>query len=180
MSKRNIVFIGAGLFALAGVAILSLQIPAINDRVSWRYEVAKTYMRNVLHPVGAVPTAIPNPTSTRSPASPTAAVTPTTQVAETPIPPTATLAPPPAQAFLNSPPFEKQTAVLAAELFNKTGRRRGSRFDCLIAASAILAQAEVATINESDFKLFVPHGLKLAVVPPPPPPSALQAATGSN
>jgi hypothetical protein len=34
-----------------------------------------------------------------------------------------------------------------AELFNKTGRRPGSRFDCLIAATAMLAQAEIATVN---------------------------------
>lgn len=60
-------------------------------------------------------------------------------------------------------PFAQPEAVLAAELFNQTGRRRGSRFDCLIAATAILAQAEVATVNEADFKVFVPHGLKLAV-----------------
>jgi len=46
-------------------------------------------------------------------------------------------------------------------LFNKTGRQRGSRFDCLIAATAILAQAEVATVNQTDFKNFVQHGLKL-------------------
>src|ERR1035441_3995122 len=63
--------------------------------------------------------------------------------------------------------FGRAEAVLAADLFNQTGRRRGSRFDCLIAATAILAQAEVATINQSDFKLFVPHGLKLAAPPPP-------------
>src|ERR1700722_20618877 len=43
-------------------------------------------------------------------------------------------------------PFGQKEAVLAAELFNKTGRRRGSRFDCLIAATAIVAQAEVATV----------------------------------
>ena len=78
-------------------------------------------------------------------------------------------------------PFDKATAVLAAGLFNQTGRRRGSRFDCLIAATAILAQADVATVNESDFKAFVPHGLKLAVAPPPPPPpSAPPAAQGSH
>ena len=78
-------------------------------------------------------------------------------------------------------PFDKATAVLAAELFNKTGRRRGSRFDCLIAATAILAQADVASADESDFKVFVPLGLKLAVAGPPPPlPSARQPAAGSD
>ena len=60
-------------------------------------------------------------------------------------------------------PFDKAASVLAAELFNQTGRRRGSRFDCLIAASAILAPAEFATENRSDFTPFAAHGLKLAV-----------------
>jgi predicted nucleic acid-binding protein len=71
-------------------------------------------------------------------------------------------------------PFGQPEAVLAAELFNKTGRRRGSRFDCLIAATAVLAQAEMATVNQPDFRVFVPHGLKLVGSPPtpPPPPSA--------
>jgi hypothetical protein len=106
MSKRNILVTGTGTLILA---ILVLQIPAINSRVAWRYEVAKTYVRNVVSPVGDVPTAIPNPTSTKSPASPTAPATPTVQVAETVIMSTATLAPPPAQAFLSSPIYEKQT-----------------------------------------------------------------------
>lgn len=57
--------------------------------------------------------------------------------------------------------FSKAEAALAADLFNKTGRRRGSRFDCLIAATAILHQAGLATINQSDFKVFTAHGLKL-------------------
>src|SRR5215208_7178751 len=103
MSRRNIIlFTGAGILLLA---ILVSQIPAINGRVAWRYEVAKTYMKNVLNPVGAVPTAIPNPTSTASPASPTAPVSPTAVVA-TIIPPTPTLVPPPQQARLGSPPYE--------------------------------------------------------------------------
>src|SRR5437667_9039647 len=69
-----------------------------------------------------------------------------------------------AEAVLQSRiiPFGQAEAALAAELFNRTGRRRGSRFDCLIASTAIRAQAQVATINQSDFKVFVPHGLKLA------------------
>jgi predicted nucleic acid-binding protein len=66
-------------------------------------------------------------------------------------------------------PFGQKEAALAAELFNKTGRRRGSRFDSLIAATAIVAQAEIATVNQADFKVFAAHGLKLAAVPPPPP-----------
>jgi tetratricopeptide (TPR) repeat protein len=107
MSKRNIVLTGAGSLLLLG--LLLFQVPAINSRVAWRYEVGKTYLKNVLHPVGRVPTAIPNPTHTPSPASPTALITPTSAVLETSIPPTPTLAPPPAQASLTSPPYEKQT-----------------------------------------------------------------------
>ena len=70
-------------------------------------------------------------------------------------------------------PFGRPEALLAADLFNKIGRRRGSRFDCLIAATAMLAQAEIATVNQSDFNSFTAHGLKLAVPPPPPPPPAI-------
>jgi predicted nucleic acid-binding protein len=66
--------------------------------------------------------------------------------------------------------FGQPEAALAAELFNRTGRRRGSRFDCLIAATAILAQAEVATFNQTDFKVFMAHGLKLAASPAPQKP----------
>lgn len=74
-------------------------------------------------------------------------------------------------------PFGQPEAVLAANLFNQTGRRRGSRFDCLIAATALLTQAEVATVNQSDFMVFQPHGLRLASPPPPP---AQPSGTGSN
>lgn len=88
-----------------------------------------------------------------------------------------------AEAVLQSRiiPFGQGEAALAAELFNQTGRRRGSRFDCLIAATAIRAQAEVATINLSDFKVFLPHGLKLVAASAPPLPAfAPPALSGSN
>jgi len=104
MTKRNILISIAVLFVLAA---LLYQIPAINSRLAWRIEVAKTYAKNILNPVGDVPTAIPNPTATKNPVTPT--TIPTTIVAETPIPATPTLPPLPAQAFLNSPPYEKQT-----------------------------------------------------------------------
>ena len=64
-------------------------------------------------------------------------------------------------------PFGQSEAALAAELFNNTGRRRGSRFDCLIAATAIQSQAEIATANLDDFKPFGPYGLKVARPPVP-------------
>ena len=104
MTKRKILLIIAGLLALA---VLLYQIPAINHRVAWRYEVAKTYVKNVIHPVGDVPTAIPNPTKM---IIATVAVKSTPEVIATSIPPTSTFAPLPAQAFLNSPEYEKQTA----------------------------------------------------------------------
>ena len=108
MTKRNMAFIGVGIFALA-LAFLVYQIPSVNARLEWRYEVAQTYLRNIMHPVGAVPTAIPNPTNTAGAVTPTIAVTPTTAVVETSIPATATLLPIPAQASLPSPAYEKQT-----------------------------------------------------------------------
>ncbi len=104
MTKKNILVIAACIFILAA---LLLQVPAINSRLAWRFEVAKTYAKNILHPVGAVPTAIPNPTGTKSPFVPT--LTPTSAVIETPAPATATLPPLPAQALLKSPAYEKQT-----------------------------------------------------------------------
>ena len=109
MSKRNtLVVAGAGILLLG---LLVLQIPAVNERVAWRYEVGKTYIKNVLNPVGDVPTAIPNPTSATTPTAVAATETavPTEQAIETVAVPTSTLEPPPAQASLVSPPYEKQT-----------------------------------------------------------------------
>jgi tetratricopeptide (TPR) repeat protein len=107
MKRRIILWISVSLLVLAVLAAALYQVPAINSRLAWRYEVAKTYMKNVIHPVGNVPTAIPNPTSTKSSEIPT--TTPTTAIVETAIPATATLPPLPAQASLPSPAYEKQT-----------------------------------------------------------------------
>ena len=78
--------------------------------------------------------------------------------------------------FLNGPMTATEVgraeAVMAAELFNKTGRRRGSRFDCLVAATAAVARAEIATVNQADFKPFLPYGVKLASPAQPLTPAA--------
>ncbi len=60
-------------------------------------------------------------------------------------------------------PFDEKTAALAGQLFHFTGSQRRTRLDSMIAATAILAGAELATVNPEDFQPFVPHGLKLFV-----------------
>jgi predicted nucleic acid-binding protein len=86
-----------------------------------------------------------------------------------------------AEAVLQSRiiPFGRAEAATAAELFNKTSRRRGSRFDCLVAATAAVARAEIATVNQADFKPFLAHGVNLAS-PPPPSPQLPTAAAGPS
>lgn len=58
-------------------------------------------------------------------------------------------------------PFDEETAILAGELFFQTGSKRRTRMDCMIAATAIRAGAELATTDPEDFAAFVPYGLKL-------------------
>jgi tetratricopeptide (TPR) repeat protein len=67
-------FIAAGILLVT--AILLFQIPSIHSRISWRVEVALTYLRGVFDPAGAMPTPLPQPTLTPG-ASPTPLPTPT-------------------------------------------------------------------------------------------------------
>ena len=58
--------------------------------------------------------------------------------------------------------FGEPQAEAAASLFNAVGRRRSLRVDAMIAGTATVAGARLATNNRSDFAAFVPHGLQLA------------------
>ncbi len=68
------------------------------------------------------------------------------------------------QIFPNPEPFFQADAVLAANLFNLTGRRSRTLADCMIAAVAIRCEAKLATINSADFQPLVQHGLILAEI----------------
>lgn len=57
--------------------------------------------------------------------------------------------------------FGALEATLAALLFSASGRRGSSMADCMIAAVALNANAELATSNAADFKRFARHGLVL-------------------
>ncbi|MBI3162255.1 MAG: C39 family peptidase [Chloroflexi bacterium] len=108
MSKRNKTI----LIALAGfllLAALIYQIPRVKSAIAWRVEKVMIYTKNLIDPVGPVPTALP---VTPQPSTPTitATATPTPLANLTPsITPTATFPPLPAQASMASPPFEQQT-----------------------------------------------------------------------
>jgi predicted nucleic acid-binding protein len=58
-------------------------------------------------------------------------------------------------------PFSVEDAAMAAELFNHSGRRRGSLADCMVAASALLRDAELATANPSDLLRLEASGLRI-------------------
>ena len=61
-------------------------------------------------------------------------------------------------------PFEINEAEVTAMLFNRTGRKRGSLVDCMIAATALSRDVPLATSNAKDFRIFEEMGLRLAVV----------------
>lgn len=94
--------IGIGLIGFLLFAILIFQIPAVNSRLEWRYEVWSTYLQNMLDPVGKMPTPMAStPFATFTPRPPTSTPLATE-------PPTATLPPLPAQVSLPSPQYERQ------------------------------------------------------------------------
>lgn len=62
-------------------------------------------------------------------------------------------------------PLDVDEAATAARLFNRTGRRRGSFQDCLVAATALEAAARLATAERVGFSRFRSEGLRLLESP---------------
>ena len=112
MLKSNTLKIIVALLVLSVLAAVSYRLPSIRERLSWRVDVAFTYLRGIIAPAGELPTALPETVLpppavavTRYPtASPTAA--PRETVSPTPLPPTPTPLPP--AISLPSPAYEKQ------------------------------------------------------------------------
>lgn len=106
---------GGGLILLAVLALLVYQIPAVRDRLGWRVETARVFLRSLFKPIQDVPTAvsrevslftvtpIPSPTSLPSVSGLSEETQPAAAPTETPAP-----TPLPASASLESPPFEPQ------------------------------------------------------------------------
>jgi len=99
-----------GLWILAGLAFAFLggwlvyQLPPVQDRLSWRVELAKAYVGGVIHPAGPVPTALPTGTL------PAALVEVTTQ--PTPTPTLAPATPSPTQEDLpTATPLSSPTPI---------------------------------------------------------------------
>jgi len=58
-------------------------------------------------------------------------------------------------------PFTADQASESARLYNATGRKRHLRIEAMIAAAAIIVNAELATTDTGHFMDFIPLGLKL-------------------
>ncbi len=58
-------------------------------------------------------------------------------------------------------PLDKEIAELGAQLYNSSGRKKGSRPNCLIAATAICSGGKLFTQNPNDFQSFINSGLEL-------------------
>ncbi len=58
-------------------------------------------------------------------------------------------------------PFTPSEAQVAASGFRSLNKPRHLRVDAMIAASAIISKAPLATNNRSDFEPFIPYGLEI-------------------
>lgn len=115
MSRNLLTKLGLIAVGIPVLAILVYQIPSINSRVDWQVDIALTYLRGIIDPVKAMPTALPQPAVavTLNPTkTPSYVANQTTPLPVTPLAtPTVTLTPTqiPDSIVLTPPIWEKQT-----------------------------------------------------------------------
>jgi tetratricopeptide (TPR) repeat protein len=101
-----------GMLSTTALIILVYFLPPIHNRLSWRVDLAASYLRGAINPIDTIPTAAVNQltvvTSTPDPAL-LFTSTPTPLVSPTAIPPTHTPTKLPSSASLQPPEFEQQT-----------------------------------------------------------------------
>lgn len=115
-SKRILTFAFLIIIGLALIGVTAYQVPSVKARLSWRVDIAMTYLRGVIYPVKPFPTPaesiiLPTQAFTSTPTGPptlvpdqataTIAATATPQLSPTPIP---------AKVELPSPLWEQQGA----------------------------------------------------------------------
>jgi len=144
---RTILISVAGLLVISG---LVYQIPAVQSRLVWRFEVWSTYFQNMVVPVGKMPTPLPStPFATFTPESPT----PTSLATLSPTP---TLLPLPPQASLPTPKYELQginncgpaTLAMALRLYGWSG----DQYDI---AKIIKPLPQDRNVNPDELRYFV-------------------------
>lgn len=139
MSTKRLSQIGLILVGMILLAILVYQIPAVNERLSWRLETTRVLIARLLDPVEAAPTPLPTPTPAVT-ATPTLTATPssTPTLVPTATPgPTATFTPSPTplpvSVLLPPPAWAKQTAnncgPATLSLYLQTYQWEGDQFD---------------------------------------------------
>ncbi len=109
--KKTSIFILA-LISLTALGLIAAQIPSVRNRLAWRAEVARTYLRGVMNPVQSLPTAhvaaaqgVTDPTATAAPTALPDTPTPAPEHSPTPQPSPTAL---PSSVKLEAPPYEKQ------------------------------------------------------------------------
>lgn len=114
MSKSILVNLGIVFLVVLLLGVLLYQVPAVKSQLNWRIDIAETYLRNLINPVGQMPTPLPQPVAavtlsatdlpTVQPTAELITPTPGRTPTQTPLP---TQIPP--SINLGSPAWEKQT-----------------------------------------------------------------------
>lgn len=114
MSKSILVNLGLIFLVVLLLGVLLYQVPVVKSQLNWRLDIAETYLRNLINPVGQMPTPLPQPVAAVTISATDLPTAQPTKELITPTPgrtPTQTPRPTqiPESINLGSPTWEKQT-----------------------------------------------------------------------